>query len=44
MVMSEMLEGKSGFFEGEDDIPNPSIWIGDKKFSLENILFMKDPE
>jgi hypothetical protein len=41
MVTSEMAEGKTGFFEGEEDIPSPSIWIGDKKFSLENIIFMR---
>lgn len=42
MVTEEMASGKSGFFEGEDDIPSPSIWIGEKKFSLENIIFMKE--
>ncbi len=44
MVMTEMTEGNMGFFEGEDDIPNPSVWIGEKKFSLENIIFMKERE
>ena len=33
--------GKTGFFEGEADIESPNVWIADKKFSLENILFMK---
>lgn len=42
MVTEEMLSGKSGFFEWEEDIPSPSIWIGEKKFSLENIIFMKE--
>ena len=41
MVMSEMTEGHTGFFEGEEDIPSPSIWISGKKFSLENIIFMR---
>ncbi len=41
MVSSEITEGQTGFFEWEDDIPSPSVWIGDKKFSLENIIFMK---
>lgn len=41
MVMSEMAEGHTGFFEGEDDIPSPSVWISGKKFSLENIIFMR---
>lgn len=41
MVMSEMVEGHTGFFEGEDDIPSPSVWISGKKFSLENIIFMR---
>ncbi|MBP9780008.1 DUF1967 domain-containing protein, partial [Candidatus Gracilibacteria bacterium] len=42
MVVADMTEGKMGFFEGEEDIPSPSVWIGDKKFSLENIIFMKE--
>lgn len=41
MVTSEIMEGQSGFFEGEEDIPSPSVWISGKKFSLENIIFMK---
>ncbi len=41
MVTSEIMEGQTGFFEGEDDILSPSVWISGKKFSLENIIFMK---
>ncbi len=42
MVVADMTEWKMGFFEGEEDIPSPSVWIWDKKFSLENIIFMKE--
>lgn len=42
MVVADMTEWKMWFFEGEEDIPSPSVWIGDKKFSLENIIFMKE--
>jgi hypothetical protein len=42
MLSSEILEnGATGFFEGEDDVPSPDVLIAGKKFSLENILFMK---
>ncbi len=41
MVTSEIMEGQSGIFEGEEDIPSPCVWISGKKFSLENIIFMK---
>ena len=30
-----------GFFEGEEDMKSPSVMIAGKKFSLENIIFMK---
>lgn len=33
--------GKTGFFEGEADIESPNVWIAGKKFSLENVVFMK---
>jgi hypothetical protein len=32
--------GMQGFFEGEDDLVTPEVWIAGKKFSLENLLFM----
>ncbi len=41
MVTSEMNEWRMWFFEWEDDIPSPNVWISGKKFSLENIIFMK---
>jgi hypothetical protein len=41
-LVSELASGKStGFFEGEDDIETPEVMIAGKKFSLENVLFMK---
>ena len=33
--------GLKGFFEGEDDIDIPAAWIGEKKFSLDGLIFMK---
>ncbi len=42
MITSEIAEwGHTGFFVGEDDIESPDVLIAGKKFSLENILFMK---
>jgi len=41
-LVSEMIEGKSnGFFVGEEDAETPEVWIAGRKFSLENVLFMK---
>ena len=41
-LVSEMTQsGNSGFFEGEDDIATPNVWIAGRKFSLENVIFMK---
>jgi Domain of unknown function (DUF1967) len=42
MVTSDMVEGRTGFFEWEDDIASPSVWISGKKFSLENVMFMRE--
>jgi GTP-binding protein len=42
IVKDELLSGKWGFFEGEDDISAPSVWIAGKKFSLENVIFMRE--
>ena len=43
ILREEMLHSENvGFFEGEDDMKIPSIWIGDKKFSLEGLIFMKE--
>lgn len=41
LVQNDMLTGATGFFEGEEDIPSPHVYIAGKKFSLENIIFMK---
>lgn len=42
ILRQEMLEGDNvGFFEGEDDLDVPAVWIGEKKFSLEGLIFMK---
>lgn len=42
MLVSDLESGSvTGFFEGEADIDSPNVWIAGKKFSLENILFMK---
>lgn len=41
-LVSEMSNGgTTGFFEGEDDIETHAVWIAGRKFSLENVLFMK---
>ncbi len=41
-LVSEMENGgTTGFFEGEDDIESHAVWIAGRKFSLENVLFMK---
>lgn len=41
-LVSEMENGGvTGFFEGEDDIEKHAVWIAGRKFSLENVLFMK---
>lgn len=42
IVKDELLSGKWGFFEGEDEIPMPSVWVAGKKFSLENVIFMRE--
>ncbi len=42
IVKDEMLSGKWGFFEGEDEISMPSVYISGKKFSLENVIFMRE--
>jgi GTPase len=34
--------GNSGFFEGEEDRQTPNVWISGRKFSLENVVFMKE--
>lgn len=41
-IVSDISAGKqTGFFEGEDDVETPNVWISGKKFSLENVIFMK---
>lgn len=41
-LVSELENGNSnGFFEWEADIETPNVWIAGRKFSLENIIFMK---
>jgi hypothetical protein len=34
--------GNSGFFEWEEDRQTPNVWIAGRKFSLENVVFMKE--
>lgn len=31
-----------GFFEGEEDFAMPSVWIGEKAFSLDGLIFMRE--
>lgn len=42
VVKDEILSGKGGFFEGDDEISMPSVYIAGKKFSLENVIFMRE--
>lgn len=43
ILTDEMLHSDgAGFFEWEDDIATPSAWIGEKKFSLDGLIFMKE--
>lgn len=43
ILTEEMLNWLGGgFFEWEDDIEVPAIWIGEKKFSLEGLIFMRE--
>lgn len=42
IVREEMLSSNGGFFEGEDEIPTPSVYVAGKKFSLENVIFMRE--
>lgn len=45
MLVNDLENGAvTGFFEGEEDIKSPNVWISGKKFSLENILFMKSSQ
>ena len=45
MLVNDLESGSvTGFFEGEEDIESPNVWIAGKKFSLENILFMKESQ
>lgn len=42
ILIDEMTTSENqGFFEGEDDFKTPSVWIGEKKFSLDGLIFMK---
>lgn len=41
-LVSELAAGSNnGFFEGEEDKEVHAVWIAGRKFSLENVLFMK---
>ena len=41
-LVSELASGSNnGFFEGEEDKEVHAVWIAWRKFSLENVLFMK---
>lgn len=44
LILAEELAsgGNQGFFEWEEDMRVPSVWIGEKKFSLEWLIFMKE--
>jgi len=42
LISEELTRDNSGFFEGEDDFKVPSVWISEKKFSLEWLVFMKE--
>lgn len=45
MLVNDLENGSvTGFFEGEEDTKSPNVWISWKKFSLENILFMKSSQ
>lgn len=42
ILIDEMMNSSSQwFFEWEDDFDTPSVWIGEKKFSLDGLIFMK---
>lgn len=42
ILREEIFDAENtGFFEGEEDFDIPSIWIGEKKFSLEGLIFMR---
>lgn len=42
ILRDDLINSTAWFYEGEDDINIPSIWIGEKKFSLEWLIFMKE--
>jgi hypothetical protein len=42
LISEELTRDNSGFFEGEDDFKVPAVWISEKKFSLEGLVFMKE--
>ncbi len=42
LISEELTRENSGFFEGEDDFKVPAVWISEKKFSLEWLVFMKE--
>lgn len=44
LISEELTRETSGFFEGEDDFRVPAVWISEKKFSLEGLVFMKEVE
>lgn len=35
IISDDMMKSNAGFFEGEEDFRMPSVWISEKKFSLE---------
>lgn len=41
LIDDMMTHENQGFFEGDDDFHTPSAWIGEKKFSLDGLIFMK---
>lgn len=42
LISEELTRENSGFFEWEDDFKVPAVWISEKKFSLEGLVFMKE--
>ncbi len=42
LLVQDMEQWMHGFFEGEEDLAMPDIVIGEKKFSLDGIIFMKE--
>lgn len=44
LISEELTRDNSGFFEWEDDFKVPAVWISEKKFSLEWLVFMREQQ